>query len=336
MTIAEDLLQAAGFPPLPSAPLPHHKAAPLAHQQPRPLMPRARNNNNGKIIIDKIPPDYCNIAAVHGHFSQFGTIVNIDLMPELGRARLQYSKNEESQAAHDSPEVIFNNRFVKVYWDDTSDAIPLPVRPVPPQQRQQLQQQQRPVNPQEELARKRKETLQAYLDLQKQKESLLAKYIEQQKVLLAKLEAPDLDDQSRTKLIEELRVVDSAINTVKPPPPAADTQRTAVALRQPILKGGPVAPKTPVLPVSSYKLDLRPKTIKMTPIPPKLGTEPAGIRKFFEPYGQVTNLAVDTEAGYVRVTYLRRQDAEKAMHYLPKAEGDTVTFTWEPSTTSTN
>lgn len=303
---------------------------------------RAPTRNSTKLVIDKIPVEYCTIAAVHDHFARFGTIVNIDLMPEQNRAKLQYSEHEAARAAFSSPEVIFNNRFVRVYWENeiTSQVAHQQVHqpahiPVQPPM---------PVDPQTELLRKRQETLGAYLELQKQKEVLLQKYLGQQKALLESLSNPDLDEGAILKLKAELTVVEDAITMIKPP--KAETSPV-----EPQLRGGPalrtrgrgrgsftlhpVAPHVPKPVPASFKLDLRPKTIKMTPIPPKLGTDPGSIRKFFEPYGQLTNLVVDEPGSSTAVTFVKREDAEKAMFYLTKAEEGTI-FTWENTNTTTN
>ena len=269
-----------------------------------------------KLVIDRIPVESCTIAAVHEHFSRFGTIVNIDLMPELGRARIQFATAEEAKAAHESPEVIFNNRFVKVFWDTDQ---PSPVaRPAVA----------RRMDPQEELLKKRKETLDAFVGLQKQKEALLLKYTEQQMQLMERLSNANLDGTGKAALLEELKVVQAAIDSMKPPAPK----------QSPILRGGPVRrapqayatykPYAPAVPKNpqAYKLDLRPKTIRMEPIPAKLGTDPAGIRKFFEPFGQVANLVVEP-GSHATVTFLNRHDAEKAMATLSSAE-DEAKFSW--------
>lgn len=317
----------AGFlpPPLPfmpPPPLPHMLMQPVKRSR---MMPPPARHASSRLIIDKIPPEACTIAAVHGHFERFGTIINIDLLPDQSRARIQYAGHEEAHAAFASPDVIFGNRFVKVYWEPEEQPrphLPPPVPARPP----------RPADPQEELLRRRQETLKAYLELQKHREALLAKYIAQQTALLERLEAADLDGPARSTLLDDLRAVEAAIEGIKPkaaarPAPAPTQAHT------PILRGGP-APRgrggfaqapLPPRPPTSYKLDLRPRTIRMAPIPAKLGTDPAALRKFFEPYGQVASLAVGD--GDVQVTYVQRPDAERALASLSRAE-DEATFSW--------
>jgi hypothetical protein len=63
----------------------------------------------------------------------------------------------------------------------------------------------------------------------------------------------------------------------------------------------------------------------MHPVPPKVGTDPGAVRKFFEPYGQLSNLVL--EGGQAIVSYVSRRDAERALRCLVQAEPD-VSITW--------
>jgi hypothetical protein len=206
------------------------------------------------------------------------------------------------------------------------------------------------IDPQAELLRKRQETLGAYLELQRQKEALLQKYMGQQKTLLESMTHPELDEATRSKLHSELIIIEDAIKAIKPP--QAEESALEHPQKQPILRGGPAIRSrgrgrgsftlqpagphahAPQSSLGTFKLDLRPKTIKMSPIPAKLGTDQGSIRKFFEPYGQVTNLVVDESVSTATVTFVKRSDAEKAMFYLSKSEEGT-SFAWEVNTTST-
>ncbi len=307
------------MPPLPF-PLP-----PFVPQQPSKkakieTTTKAPSKYSTKLVVDKIPRENCTIAAVHEHFARLGTIVNIELCPESSKAKLQYSTHDEAQSAFSCPDVIFNNRFVRVYWEADEP-------------KQETQEVKRPVDPQVELGKKRMEALDAFLELQKQKEALLLKYLQQEQALLTKLEDITLEETQKTNLLEELKVVEEAIKSMKP-----SKEPTA---QQPILRGGPqirgrgrastfVQPRAPAV----YKLDLRPKAIRMTPIPAVVGTDPSSIRKLFEKYGQLTDLTVNSEASpsFAIATFLKRTDAEKAMHYLSE-EG--ITFSWKPSSKPT-
>lgn len=93
-----------------------------------------------QLVIDKIPLESCTIDKVNDYFKQFGNIVNIQLAIQQQQAIIEFSQITEARAAFSSPEVIFNNRFVKVYW----------YKPEEHQMRQQQQYphgNQHPLNP---------------------------------------------------------------------------------------------------------------------------------------------------------------------------------------------
>jgi RNA-binding protein 26 len=68
------------------------------------------------IVVDGIPEDKCNSTILNEFFSQFGTILNIQLQELEQRAIIQFSNIEEAMNAHGSPEPIFDNRFIKVFF----------------------------------------------------------------------------------------------------------------------------------------------------------------------------------------------------------------------------
>ena len=68
------------------------------------------------IVVKQIPEEKFFEEAVRQFFSEFGTIEEITLQPYKRLAIVKYSDYSSARAAYDSPKVIFNNRFVKVYW----------------------------------------------------------------------------------------------------------------------------------------------------------------------------------------------------------------------------
>ncbi|KAF9426508.1 hypothetical protein BGZ94_006407 [Podila epigama] len=68
------------------------------------------------LVVEHIPDEYNTISKVNEFFAQFGSLVNIQVDQPAHKALIQYSTREEASAAYNSPEVIFGNRFVKVYW----------------------------------------------------------------------------------------------------------------------------------------------------------------------------------------------------------------------------
>jgi len=61
--------------------------------------------------IDKVPYEHLAIDQLNEHFKKFGLIVNIQLFPHEKRALIEFSSNAEAQAAVKSPDPIFGNRY---------------------------------------------------------------------------------------------------------------------------------------------------------------------------------------------------------------------------------
>lgn len=68
------------------------------------------------IAVTQIPDDHLNEEHVKEFFSRFGTIINVHIEPHKHLAVVQFKDNAAAERAHDSPKVIFDNRFVKVSW----------------------------------------------------------------------------------------------------------------------------------------------------------------------------------------------------------------------------
>ncbi|KAL0088573.1 CCCH-type zinc finger transcription factor [Phycomyces blakesleeanus] len=188
------------------------------------------------LVVENIPPEECQITKVHDFFQKFGTLTNISVQPHQQKAILQYGTRAEAEAAYHSPDAIFDNRFVKVYWqrekEDGSQQ---------PQQQQQQQQQASSAEAQaaalaasiaanepdpelvaaraaelakqrEEKLKKHQERMQAVLDAQKQKEQLLQKQIDEQKQLMEKLGNKDMSRTEKEELLKSLKKIGADIN----------------------------------------------------------------------------------------------------------------------------
>lgn len=69
-----------------------------------------------KVVVESIPEENFDEEQVRAFFSQFGNIVNITMMPYKRLAVVEYDNWGSANAAYRSPKVIFDNRFVKVFW----------------------------------------------------------------------------------------------------------------------------------------------------------------------------------------------------------------------------
>ena len=68
------------------------------------------------IVVEQIPEEKFDEQSVRGFFSEFGNIEEITLQPYKRIALVKYDEYGAAKRAYDSPKVIFDNRFVKVYW----------------------------------------------------------------------------------------------------------------------------------------------------------------------------------------------------------------------------
>ncbi|KAK6343334.1 hypothetical protein TWF730_010925 [Orbilia blumenaviensis] len=75
-----------------------------------------RDVHTKALVVESIPDDKLTEEAVHGYFATFGAIESVELRVEKKLAIVKFENQEDAKKAHSSPEPIFNNRFVKVYW----------------------------------------------------------------------------------------------------------------------------------------------------------------------------------------------------------------------------
>ena len=68
------------------------------------------------IVVEQIPEERFDENLVREFFSEFGKIEEITMQAYKRLALVKYSDYPSARRAYDSPKVIFDNRFVKVYW----------------------------------------------------------------------------------------------------------------------------------------------------------------------------------------------------------------------------
>lgn len=81
------------------------------------------------IVVEQIPEEDFNEQTVRGFFSTFGNISEVTMQPYKRLALVKYEDYGGARRAYDSPKVIFDNRFVKVYWykPDNANAASIPI-----------------------------------------------------------------------------------------------------------------------------------------------------------------------------------------------------------------
>lgn len=78
------------------------------------------------IVVENIPEEKFSEDEVRGFFSDFGEIVEVSMRPYKRLAIVKFSDWNAAKAAYSSPKVIFDNRFVKVYWYTDRESLPQP------------------------------------------------------------------------------------------------------------------------------------------------------------------------------------------------------------------
>ena len=77
------------------------------------------------VVVENIPEDKFDESTVREFFASFGNIQDIQMQAYKRLAVVKYDDWASAKRAYDSPKVIFDNRFVKVYWYKP-DALPTP------------------------------------------------------------------------------------------------------------------------------------------------------------------------------------------------------------------
>jgi RNA-binding protein 26 len=149
--------------------------------------------------VENIPLDKFTVEHIQGHFGQFGEISKVNLLPSYkgqqmhypsGRATVEFTSKEWAHNAYASPDAIFGNRFVRVkFWRAPTDN--------PHQMYGQSQEIETQIvaggsNVDTESSsqkQKKQEQLEKMLELQRQKELLIKKHIEQQKEIMERMAA---------------------------------------------------------------------------------------------------------------------------------------------------
>jgi RNA-binding protein 26 len=198
----------------------------------RPYHNQNQNPLNTTLNVEKIPAEFCQISTVNDFFAKFGTITNISVLSHMQKAVIQYSTRAEAESAYNSPDAIFDNRFVKVYWakEDTTganaaaggatatDGSQLATAPNVNEPDPELVKARAAelAKEKEEKQRKHQEHMKRVLEIQKKKETLLQQQIDEQKRLLAKLtDSAGMSKAEKSELLKALKSIQSDIDTSK-------------------------------------------------------------------------------------------------------------------------
>lgn len=152
------------------------------------------------IVVEQIPEDKFDENTVREFFAQYGDIDEITLQPHKRLALIKYNSYDAAKRAWSSPKVIFDNRFVKVYWhrpprkserngdhQRSSSATRVESDGSPFNKEEFERQQEEAQKAYEEKMKKRKETEEAKQMLERQRDELLKKQEEERIRLMQRL-----------------------------------------------------------------------------------------------------------------------------------------------------
>ncbi|KAH7383662.1 hypothetical protein BKA64DRAFT_682858 [Cadophora sp. MPI-SDFR-AT-0126] len=84
------------------------------------------DKSNTTIVVENIPEERFSEEEVRSFFSEFGNILDVSMRPYKRLAIVKYDDWNSANTAYKSPAVIFDNRFVKVYWYTSDESLPKP------------------------------------------------------------------------------------------------------------------------------------------------------------------------------------------------------------------
>ena len=186
----------------------------ISRRQNRAEFSQAGPNNDRSIttiVVEQIPEDRFDEKSVRDFFSDFGNIVEVTMQPYKRLALVKYDDYNAARRAYDSPKVIFDNRFVKVYWYKPN-ALPTPPSSAKPTTSTSGPKEEEQTFDKEEferqamVAQKKLEEKKAQMKemevkrqaLEKQKEQLTQKQSEEKRKLREKLAAKGVDSGDTT------------------------------------------------------------------------------------------------------------------------------------------
>ncbi|KAK0620332.1 hypothetical protein B0T14DRAFT_521124 [Immersiella caudata] len=153
------------------------------------------------IVVESIPEENFTEEQVRGFFSQFGNIVEVSMQPYKRLAIVKFDNWAAANAAYKSPKVIFENRFVKVFWLKDEESLLPPVSAngqadsiagsgdaeTPAEMEEFLHKQEEAQKAHEEKMRKLQEVERQQQEIERRQQELLAKQRETKAALQAKL-----------------------------------------------------------------------------------------------------------------------------------------------------
>ncbi|CAH1396998.1 unnamed protein product [Nezara viridula] len=206
--------------------------------------PFPQHGGNTSLQLKKVPLGVNTITLLNNHFSKFGKIVNIQVGfegdPES--ALITFSSHTEANIAYKSTEAVLNNRFIRVFWynpsnnnevtvvnnnitktlyipsamkkDSANPPVVNNVNKEPPGEelKKKIEEVSQAKKKQEEA---RKAGIKLNADLRKRKQELLEKQLNQQKILIQRVEADNIPLPQKNSLMATIKVLQESIESIR-------------------------------------------------------------------------------------------------------------------------
>ncbi|KAG5355754.1 putative RNA-binding protein [Yarrowia sp. B02] len=275
--------------------------------------PHSSAEYNRKLVVEKIPDEFCSEQAVRDFFSKFGTLNSVKVNAAGKLAEIEFSTTAEAKSAYKSPDTIFGNRFVKVYWRKTDDETP--ENELAEQQR--LQEERQAAF--EEKEQRRKEHLEKMTGILAQKKQLLEMQIEQQELLVKMGQQPTQDVEELRGQLAEILEHEKDPTKVFKPSAASYAPRGRGGFRGRGARGRGAfrgrggfhpygaPPARENVDRAKFSLDLRPKDVLISPV---TADKQEHIRAHLVSVGEYSNVS-QASGDSVVVSFPDRHAAEK-------------------------
>ncbi|KAI2618034.1 hypothetical protein GGS26DRAFT_596047 [Hypomontagnella submonticulosa] len=118
----QPIFPSLNLPPFPTPASPVHRREPNKSRRGKGRRPSVvvngpmHDKTKTTIVVQNIPNEHFREEEVRGYFTQFGEIETMQMQMPDRSAIIKYKTWDAAHAAWSSPKVIFDNRFVKVFW----------------------------------------------------------------------------------------------------------------------------------------------------------------------------------------------------------------------------
>ncbi|OHF01481.1 RNA recognition domain-containing protein [Colletotrichum orchidophilum] len=306
------------------------------------------------IVVENIPEEHLSEEEVRKFFSEFGSIEEITLQQHKRLATVTYDTWDAANAAYRSPKVIFDNRFVRVFWfvEESEQAAARAAANGGEDQEAEpeidleefMKKQEEAQRQHEEKAQKKAELDKQRQELEQRQRELLTQHREVQQKLQAKLASKNGDGGENAEdgslnsaLRAQLAALEDEAKLLGLDPSATDEPVGAWhASTRGRGRGGFVPRGRGYAPrgrgsyrgggyrgdvhaaYAAYSLDNRPRTVSVTGVDFTSPEKDEVLRQYLLAVGEFTE--INTTSSKTEVTFKDRKTAEKFFYGLPKQE----------------